>query len=102
MQVWISSAPPAAALFTNCASASSGRAIDTRSHAPRASSSSATSGLLMRLEATTGMRTSLRKRSVTEAKAARGTEVTMVGTRASCQPMPVLMMVAPASSTALP
>jgi hypothetical protein len=39
--------------------------------------------------------------AVTPAKAARGTEVAMVGTRASCQPMPVLMMVAPAASIAL-
>jgi hypothetical protein len=39
---------------------------------------------------------------VTQAKAARGTLVAMVGTRASCQPMPVLMMLAPAFATALP
>ena len=38
--------------------------------------------------------------SVTHAKAARGTLVAMVGMRASCQPMPVLMRVAPAASTA--
>ena len=30
-----------------------------------------------------------------------GTEVTMVGTRASCHPMPVLMIVAPAASTSV-
>jgi hypothetical protein len=34
-------------------------------------------------------------------KAARGTLVAMVGMRASCQPMPVLMMVAPAASMRL-
>ena len=34
--------------------------------------------------------------------AARGTLVAMVGTRASCQPIPVLMMVAPAASMATP
>ena len=39
-------------------------------------------------------------RAVTQLKAPRGTLVTMVGTRASCQPMPVLIMVAPAASTA--
>ncbi len=38
---------------------------------------------------------------VTQVYAPRGTEVAMVGMRASCQPMPVLMMVAPAASTAL-
>ena len=37
---------------------------------------------------------------VTQVKARRGTEVAMVGMRASCQPMPVLMIDAPASSTA--
>ena len=37
---------------------------------------------------------------VTQVYAPRGTEVAMVGMRASCQPMPVLMMVAPAASTA--
>ena len=31
----------------------------------------------------------------------RGTEVTMVGTRASCHPIPVLMIVAPAASTSV-
>jgi hypothetical protein len=39
---------------------------------------------------------------VTQANAARGTLVAMVGTRASCQPMPVLMMLAPPCATALP
>ena len=38
---------------------------------------------------------------VTQAKAARGTLVAMVGTRASCQPMPVLMIVAPARGDGL-
>jgi hypothetical protein len=33
---------------------------------------------------------------VTQAKAARGTLVAIVGMRASCQPIPVLMIVAPA------
>jgi hypothetical protein len=44
MQVLISSARPAAALFTNSESARKGRAIDTMSASPRASTSSATSG----------------------------------------------------------
>ncbi len=38
--------------------------------------------------------------SVTQANAPRGTWVAMVGMRASCQPMPVLIRVAPAASTA--
>jgi len=55
----------------------------------------------MRLVATRGMETSPFSRFVTQAKAARGTLVAMVGMRASCQPMPVLRMVAPAASMAL-
>ena len=54
---------------------------------------------LIRLEATTGMPTSGRSLAVTRVKAPRGTDVTIVGTRASCQPIPVLMIVAPAAST---
>ena len=50
----------------------------------------------MRLVAITGMRISSFSRAVTQAKAARGTMVAMVGMRASCQPMPVLIIVAPA------
>ena len=61
---------------------------------------SATSGMLMRLVATSGSFTSGRSLAVTPAKAARGTEVAIVGTRASCQPMPVFRMVAPAASIA--
>ena len=49
----------------------------------------------MRLVVITGMETSPLNLPVTSAKAARGTEVTMVGTRASCQPIPVLIRVAP-------
>ena len=52
----------------------------------------------MRFEVMTGMPTLPISRFVTQAKARRGTEVAMVGMRASCQPMPVLMMVAPAAS----
>ena len=59
-----------------------------------------TSGILIRLVAISGMLTSCLSRCVTHAKAARGTIVAMVGMRASCQPMPVLMMVAPAASIA--
>ena len=55
----------------------------------------------MRLVAISGSLTSPFSRRVTQANAARGTIVAIVGTRASCQPMPVLMIVAPAASTAL-
>ena len=63
---------------------------------------SATSGALMRLVVHSGIRTSPLSFLVTQAKAPRGTEVAMVGTRASCQPMPVLMMFTPAPSSRLP
>jgi hypothetical protein len=56
--------------------------------------------MLMRLVATTGTRSSGFSLAVTPANAARGTEVAIVGTRDSCQPMPVLMRVAPAASIA--
>ncbi len=101
MQVLISSARPAAALFTNSGSASSGRAIETMSASPLARISSATSGVLMRFDAQIGIFSSLRMRAVTSRNAARGTEVTMVGMRASCQPMPVLRRFTPAASSAL-
>ena len=54
--------------------------------------------MLMRLVVTRGICTSPIKRLVTQANPARGTMVAMVGTLASCQPMPVLMIVAPACS----
>jgi hypothetical protein len=55
--VLISSARPAAAFATNAGSASSGLAIETMSAQPSASTCSATSGVLMRLVATSGMPT---------------------------------------------
>ena len=95
MQVLISSARPAAALLTSSGSARKGRAIETMSASPSASTFSATSGVLMRFVVQTGMPTSPFSLRVTQVKAPRGTEVAMVGTRASCQPMPVLRMVDP-------
>ena len=100
MQVLIERARPARALFGHCGSASSGRASDTMSAWPAARIASATSGMLIRLTATSGTPTCGFRRAVMPAKAPRGTEVAMVGTRASCQPMPELMIVAPAASTA--
>ena len=55
----------------------------------------------MRLVVTSGMETAPMTFLVTQVYAPRGTEVAMVGMRASCQPMPVLMIVAPAASIAL-
>ena len=99
MQVLISSARSAAALATNSGSASSGRAIETRSASPAARMSSASSGVLIRLEAQTGTFAISLRRAVAERQAPRGTWVMIVGTRASCQPMPVLRTVTPASSS---
>ena len=74
--------------------------MDTASAWPLAMMRSAVSGSLIRLEATTGIDTTFFTWRVTSANAARGTEVTMVGTRASCQPMPLLIRLAPAFSIA--
>ena len=54
--------------------------------------------MLMRLEATTGMSTCSATALLMSTNALLGTEVTIVGTRASCQPKPLLMIVAPAAS----
>ena len=54
----------------------------------------------MRFEAMTGIFTASFRRRAANVQAARGTFWAMVGTRASCQPMPWLMMSAPAASTA--
>ena len=101
MQVLISSARPCLAFFMNAGSARKGRAMEIRSALPAARICSATSGVLIRLLVTNGMDTAPFSRPVTQVKAARGTMLAMVGMRASCQPMPVLMMVAPAVSTCL-
>ncbi len=93
MQVLISSARPLAALATKSGSASNGRAIDTRSASPAASTRSATAGSLIRLLVTSGTLTAPLSLRVTQVNAARGTIVAIVGMRASCQPMPVLMIV---------
>jgi hypothetical protein len=100
MQVLMSCERPCAALATNSGSARKGRAMLTMSAWPVASTSSATSGVLMRLVATSGMPTLPLSCCVTHANAARGTLVAMVGMRASCQPMPVFRMVTPAASSA--
>ena len=100
MHTLISSARPSRALLANSGSASIGRAIDTRSASPAARIASATSGVLMRFDAMTGILTASLSRRAANAQAARGTFCAIVGTRASCQPIPWLMMSAPAASTA--
>ena len=102
MHVLMFSGRPWAALLTKSGSASSGRAMEMRSASPSASSSSATSGVLMRFDRD---HRNLKRAficALTCRNAARGTEVVMVGTRASCQPMPVLKMSMPAASSAFP
>jgi len=101
MQVLISSLRPSRAFTGHCESANKGLAIETMSAWPLAKILSATSGILIRLVAISGSFTCGFNFAVTPAKAARGTEVAIVGTRASCQPMPVLIIVAPAFSIAL-
>jgi hypothetical protein len=48
-----------------------------------------TSGVLIRLVVTKGMPTDPLRREVTQTKAPRGTIVAIVGTRASCHPIPL-------------
>ena len=71
------------------------------SASPDAKTCSAISGVLIRLEVTKGMFTLPFNFLVTQVNAARGTLVAIVGIRASCQPIPVLIMVAPAFSISL-
>ena len=98
MQVLISSLRPCTAFSTKNASANNGRAIDTISAWPEANTCSAISGVLIRFEVIKGTLTKPFSFSVTHVNAARGTFVAMVGIRASCHPIPVLIMVAPAFS----
>ena len=100
MQVLMSSGRPACAFRTKSGSANIGRAIDTKSQAPSASRLSATSGALIRFDATIGTDTAFRSRRTAKLKAARGTLNAIVGTGASCQPMPVFKMSVPAACTA--
>ena len=100
MQVLISSVRPSAAFLTNSASANIGRAMETKSASPSASTASATSGILIRFEVITGTETSPRTRLVTPVNARRGTIVAIVGTCASCHTKWVEIMEAPACSTA--
>ena len=84
--------------MTKCESASIGRAIEIISASPCANTCSAISGVLIRFEVIKGTFTIPFNFLVTHVNAARGTFVAMVGIRASCQPIPVLIMVAPAFS----
>ena len=101
MHVLMRSASPALALLKKKGSARKGRAIETRSAWPPPRMVSAISGVLMRLVATSGTVTEPRSFCVTHAKPPRGTDVAIVGMRASCQPMPVLISDAPAHARGL-
>mmetsp|Transcript_22631 Transcript_22631/g.63009 ORF Transcript_22631/g.63009 Transcript_22631/m.63009 type:complete len:254 (+) Transcript_22631:1290-2051(+) len=121
MQVLIVSGLESMALAKKSASASSGRAMLTRSETSPPSKCSAVSGALMRLVETSGRTgglkkwlssspscgccccccccmssSSSRRRWVGVTKAPRGTFEAIVGTRDSCHPIPVLRMVTPA------
>ena len=72
--------------------------METISARPSARICSATSGILIRLVVTKGIFTSPFIFCVTHVKAALGTMVAIVGIRASCQPIPVLMILTPAFS----
>ena len=95
----MAAAAPALAFATKSASARNGLANDTMSPKPCAKTLSATSGVLRRLETTTGISTASLMRRVSATKAARGTAWAMVGIGASCQPMPLLIMSTPAASS---
>ena len=95
MQVLIKSLRPCMAFRTKCGSAKKGLAILTISDSPAASIPSATSGMLMRFVVHRGMPTEPLSFLVTQVNAPRGTIVAIVGTRASCQPIPVLIILAP-------
>ena len=101
MHVLISSAASACALATQFGSDSSGRAIEINCTCVSARICSAAWGMLMRLDATTGMSTCSATALLMSTNALLGTEVTIVGTRASCQPKPELIIVAPAASTSV-
>ena len=95
----ISSARSSCALRTQSGSASNGRAIEINETLVSARICSAACGMLIRLDATTGMSTCSATALLISTNALLGTDVTIVGTRASCQPIPVLMIAAPAFST---
>src|SRR3954453_11260554 len=101
MHVLISSATSACALATQFGSDNSGRAIEINCTWVSARICSAACGMLMRLDATTGIATCSATALLMSTKALLGTEVTIVGTLASCQPNPELIIVAPAASTSI-
>ena len=100
MQVLISSARSARGLARRSPGRRAADAPSRRGRPrPTARMSSAISGVLIRLDAQTGTVATALRRAVAERQAPRGTWVMIVGTRASCQPMPVLKTETPASSS---
>ena len=102
MHVSTSAASPRPAFATISGSARNGRAIETKSTLPAASTSSAAARLLMRLLAITG---SAPTASFTAAanltQTPLGTTSCTVGIDDSCQPMPTLSASTPSSASAL-
>ncbi len=101
MQVFISSSFPSLDLFMIAGSAKKGRAIETISACLSAKTFSAISGWLILFVVIKGIDTSPIIFLVTQLNAALGTIVPIVGILASCQPIPVLIIVAPAFSISL-
>ena len=100
IQVLISSSLLSRDFCNRYGSAKNGRAILTMSAECDDKILSAVVGWLIRFVATNGIVTTFASFNalVVNANAPRGTDVAMVGTRASCHPIPVLMIVAPARS----
>ena len=98
MQVLMSSGRWSRAFLTRWGSAKNGRAMLIMSAQPSASASSHVAGSLKRLVVMRGTPTFPISFWVTNRNPPRGTMVAMVGMRASCQPMPVLIKFAPARS----
>ena len=101
MHVLIESASSAFDLAMISGSARNGRAMETMSAHPDSRAASHASGVFRRLVVISGIDTSPMSFFVTNVKPPLGTKVAIVGMRASCQPIPVLMASAPASSAAL-
>ena len=89
------------ALFTNSGSAKNGRAMLTRSAHFNFNTSSTFSGVLILFDVINGILIFPINFFVTHVNAAGGTDVAIVGIRASCHPMPVFIMLIPAVSSSL-
>ena len=89
------------ALFTKSGSAKNGLAMLTKSAHFEFKTSSTFSGVFILLDVINGIVIFPINFFVTHENAAGGTDVAMVGIRASCHPMPVFMIFIPAASSFL-